>query len=839
MNLFDRWLWIMAWRESRGSRHRLVLFLSSMTVGVALLTTLTSTGDSLEKTVHDEARQLLGADLRIASSRPFTEDQQKVIRQLGGDQANRVSFLSMALFPEQERTRMVMVRVIERGYPLYGSVETDPPEAADSYLDDQQALVDHGLMSGMGLAAEDSIQIGRNRLAIAGAIRRAPREIPIGMIVMPPVYIPAGALDSTLLARGSMAEHDVYVRLHGRTNQEIAELKDSLEATLDLDVDTAEEEQEAWREVLKFFHRFLGLSGFAALVLGGLGVGGAIRAHIDRCLTNIAVLRCLGASSGRTLGVYFVQALILGSLAGLLGCLLGMMIQLGLPRVLEVFLPFSVRFIVSWDGLAIGFGIGLVVTLLFALMPLRDVQRVSPLRALRFVVEPLPRTRFQYVVFVIIALGLAAVAYMQSGSWQTGLAYTAALIVVFGVLTLLAKVLMSAAKRLTRRIRLYSLRQGVANLHRPGNQTTLMMLALGLATFIVMVMLIGEHMVVQRIDTFTGEDRPDMILFDIQADQLSGVHDILEAEALPMIESTPMVNMRIHARGDSTVAAMQHDSVRSNLWAYTREYRNTYRAAITDAEEIVEGEFTGSYRGSGPIPISIEEDFARNALDVALGDTLVFDVQGVQIPTVIGSLRRVDWEQVRANFYVVFPAGVLEEAPQTYIVSTREGTFNRYEQIQAAVVAAYPNVTVLSLDLLLKVFDEVVGRIRSVISFMAYFCLVAGLIVLMAAVMISRSGRIREQALLKTLGAARHQVAAITVFEYTVLGLLSSIVGLVLALAGCWLLARFVFDLAYVVAPVPIILVVSMVVLFTVAVGQLSTWHHYARPTLAVLRTEV
>ena len=839
MNLVNSWLWKMAWRESRGSRRRLVLFLSSMTVGVALLTALTSTGDSLERTIDDEARQLLGADLRISSSRPFTAKQQKVIRQLGGAQANRVSFLSMALFPEQERTRMVMVRAIERDYPLYGSVESDPPEAAGAYIDDRQALVDHGLMSGLGLAAGDSIQIGRNRLAIAGAIRRAPREVPVGMIVMPPVYIPAGALDSTLLSRGTMAEHDVYVRLEDSSYETVAALKDSLETTLDLNVDTAEEEQEAWREVLIFFHRFLGLSGFAALVLGGLGVGGAIRAHVERCLTNIAVLRCIGASSGRTLGVYFAQALIMGSLAGLLGCLLGMMIQLGLPLVLEAFFPFSVRFIVSWSGLAIGFGIGLAVTLLFALMPLRDVQRVSPLRALRFVVEPLPRTKFRYVVFAVIAVGLAAVAYMQSGSWQTSLVYTAALIVVFGVLTLLARVIMLAAKRLTRRIRLYPLRQGLANLHRPGNQTTLMMLALGLATFIVMVMLIGEHIVVQRIDIFTGEDRPDMILFDIQADQLSGVHEILEAEALPMIESTPMVNMRIHARGDSTVAEMQNDSVRSNLWAYTREYRNTYRAAITDAEEIVEGEFTGRYRGSGQIPISIEEDFARNALNVKLGDTLVFDVQGVQIPTTVGSMRRVDWEQVRANFYVVFPAGVLEEAPQTYIVSTREGTSNRYEQIQAAVVAAFPNVTVLSLDLLLQVFDEVVGRIRFVISFMAYFCLVAGLIVLIAAVMISRSGRIREQALLKTLGAARSQVAAITVFEYTVLGLLSSVVGLVLALIAGWLLARFVFEISYVVAPGPIVLVVGIVVLFTVAVGQLSTWRQYARPTLAVLRTEV
>lgn len=829
----------MAWRESRGSRRRLVLFLTSMAVGVAFLTALTSTGDSLERTVDEEARQLLGADLRVSSNQPFTQEEQSEIDAIGGDKISRVSFLSMALFPKQARTRMVMVRAIESGYPLYGSVESDPPGASQTYLDDPRALVDHGLMRGLGLSVGDTIRVGRNALQIAGAIQRAPRETPIGMIIMPPVYIPASALDSTLLSRGTMAEYDVYIGLEANSNQDPAVIKDSLEARLDLNVDTAEEEQEAWREVLQFFHRFLGLSGFAALVLGGLGVGGAIRAHVERCLTNVAVLRCLGTGSYRTLGVYFAQALILGCVAGLLGCLAGLLIQLCLPLVLESFFPFSVPFIVSWSAMAIGFGIGLAVTLMFALMPLRDVQRVSPLRALRFVVEPLPKTRFRYLVMIIITVGLAAVAYMQSGSWQTSLAYTAALIAVFGVLTLLAKGLMLAAKRSAAWVRLYPLRQGLANLHRPGNQTALMMLALGLGTFIVAVLLIGEHMVVQNITALMGDDRPDMVLFDIQADQIDGVHQILEAENLPLIESTPMVNMRIHARGDSTVAAMQEDSTRSGLWAYTREYRNTYRTEITDAEEIVEGEFTGRYDGSDLVPISIEEDFARNALMVALGDTLVFNVQGVLVPTTVGSFRRVDWQQVRANFYVVFPTGVLEGAPQTHIIATRDGTADRYEQIQAAVVAAFPNVTVLSLDLLLEAFDAVVGRIRFVISFMAYFCLVAGLIVLIAAVMISRSGRIREQALLKTLGASRRQIGAITVFEYVILGLISSFTGLILALGAGWLLARYVFALDYVVAPGPIIVIAIVVVAFTLGVGQLSTWRQYGRPTLAVLRTDI
>ena len=752
MSLVNPWIWKMAWRESRGSRRRLVLFLSSMIVGVALLTALTSTGDSLQRLVDDEARQLLGADLRIVTNQPYTEEESQAIADVGGDQVDRVSFLSMALFPEIQRTRMVMVRAMEDGFPLYGTMATDPPEASMAYQNNQEALVDHGLMAGLDLSPGDTIQIGRNRLRVAGAIRRAPGEYPIAMIVMPPVYIPASALDSTLLGRGTMAEYETFIRLDSRSNMRAGEHKDSLRAHFDFQVNTAEEEQDMWREVLLFFHRFLGLSGFAALVLGGLGVGGAIRAHVERCLTNVAVLRCIGTRSNHTLSIYFVQALMLGSLAGLAGCVAGLLLQFSLPAVLETFIPFTVPFMWSWTGIAIGFGIGLAVTLLFALMPLLDVRRVSPLRALRFVVEPLPRTPFRYVVLLLITLGLAGVAFMQSGSLVTSLAYTATLIAVFGILTLLAKGLILTAKKFTGLVRFYPLRQGIANLHRPGNQTTLMMLALGLGAFIVIVLMVGEHMVTQRIGTYMGEERPDMIMFDIQDDQLDWVQEIVEQEGLPVIESTPMVNMRIHALGDLTVAEMQEDSTSENIWAFTREYRNTYREALTDAEEIVAGEFTGQYDGEDFVPISIEEDFATNSLKVDLGDTLVFDVQGVQIPTVVDSFRKVDWEQMRANFYVVFPVGVLEGAPQTYIITTREGASDRYEQVQAAVVSAFPNVTVLSLDLILAAVDDVVGRIRFVISFMVYFCLAAGLLVLIAAVMISRSGRIREQALLKTLG---------------------------------------------------------------------------------------
>ncbi len=835
--LIDRWVWQMAWRESRGSRRRLILFLSSMIVGVALLTALTSIADSLRKTVDDEARTLLGADMRLESNRQFADSTEAFIDSLGGEQVRRTSFMSMVVFPKQMRTRMAMVRGTEPGFPFYGVLETDPPEAAARYLESQSALVDRGFMDNFGLSLGDSVQVGQQHYSIAGAILKAPRETAISMLIMPPVYVPLADLDTTLLRQGALAQYEIFFKFEPDTDLET--LKESVlsrarEHRVRLSI--PDDELEFWGTVLSLFTRFFGLAGFAALVLGGLGVGGAINAHVQRCLDNVALLRCLGTGSDRTLQVYFAQALALGVVAGTLGCVAGMLIQLLLPLALADFLPFSIRFNVSWYGMAMGFCIGLCVTLLFAILPLLDVRRVSPLRALRSIVEPLPPSRLRYVIFLVVLTGLVAVAYTQSGSIWVSFSYAFALVFVFGIVALQAQGLIMVARLAAVRARPYPLRQALANLHRPGNQTLLMMVALGLGTFLVTVLLIGEHITIGRIDALGGEGLPNAIMFDIQRDQLDGIKEVLEENDEPIFEMPALVSMRIHSRNGKTVAEMEADTSEHVTWAYRREYRSTYRDRLTSAEEVVEGEFEGEYEGEGPVPISVDADFARNELRVGIGDTLVFNVQGSLVTTRVSSLREIKWDQMRSNFYVVFPTGVLEQAPQTYIITTRQGNPENTDKLQAAIVAKYPNVTVVSLGAILEVVNQIVDRIAFAIRFMAYFCLMAGLLVLAASVMISRLQRINENALLKTLGASRRQVIAINVIEYVILGLLSSATGLILSLGAAWPLAKFVFRQSYVIDLWQVLAVVAAVTVITVGVGLLSSRRMYARPTLEVLR---
>jgi len=513
------------------------------------------------------------------------------------------------------------------------------------------------------------------------------------------------------------------------------------------------------------------------------------------------------------------------------------------------FLPIDVDFGLSWTALTIGFGVGLGVTLLFALLPLLTVRKISPLRALRsaYEEEHPRRDPFRWMIYGLIAVGLIVFAVVQAQDVGVGLAYAAVIVVVFGLLALVAKAMMVVARKFLPSSWAYPWRQGLANLYRPNNQTLVLMLALGLGTFLIMTLVLVEQSLLAQIQVAGGEGRPDLILFDIQPDQVEGVAEIVREQDLPVIDQAPIVTMRIESIKGRTIEEMRADSTTRITWALRREYRSTYRGHLIDSEKIVEGSFTGAVGlaqgfvsdDSGVPPISIEQDLAEEWLDVALGDTIVWDVQGVLIPTVVGSLRQIDWRRMQSNFYIVFPAGVIEDAPQIHVMMTRTETDEATARLQAAMVQAYPNVSSISLSLILKVFDEIFNRINFVIRFMALFSVLTGLLVLAGAVMVSRYQRIEESVLLKTLGASQAQVFKIMLIEYAFLGILATTTGLVLAYAASWALAAFVFKTSFVAAPLSFLAALLLVTGLTVGIGLFNSRGIYARPPLEVLRAEV
>ena len=838
----------MAWRDSRGSRRRLLLYLSAMVLGVAALVAIGSFGDNLSAAVDAEARTLLGADLSFESRQPFSEKAEALIDSVGGDQSRRISFSSMAYFPKSGGTRLATVRGIEGEYPYYGAVETEPAAAARDYRAEGGALVDNTLMEQFGAAVGDSVRVGRRRYRIAGRLLQTPRESALVSLVSPRIYVPMAQLDTTLLAQGSRAEYEVYFKFAGdRDVQALLEKEAPRLRALDLRTTTVAEASEDWSRGLTNLYRFLNLVGFVALLLGSLGVASAVHVYVKKRIETVAVLRCLGAKAGLTFRIYLVQAAVMGLVGAALGCALGVALQFLIPRVLADFLPVPVNVFLSWPSLALGLGIGVGVTLLFALLPLLGVRRVSPLLALRssFVEnEGAQRDPLRWLVYTLLAAGITVFALAQAPFWEVGLGYAAGLFAVFGALALVAKAIVWATRRFAPASWSYPWRQGLANLHRPGNQTAVLMLSLGLGTFLILSMVLVQRTLLDQIELSSdGENQPNLVLFDVQPDQRAGLAQLVRAQGRPVLDEVPLVTMRLESVQGRSVDAMRADSSDALTWAHRREYRSTYRDHLIDSEEIVDGEFTGADQSAAaetgqPVPVSVEQDIAGE-LGVGVGDTLTFDVQGVPIRATVGSLRRVDWQRVQTNFFVVFPPGVLDDAPQTYVLLSRAATDAQSAQLQSAVVEQYPNVSAIDLSLVLSVFQALFGRISFVIRFMALFSIGTGLIVLAGAVVVSRAQRVEESVLLKTLGASRRQVFRIMLIEYLFLGLFAALTGLVLAVAASWALAFFVFDAPFAFAPGALLAALLAVPALTIVIGLFNSRGLYARPPLEVLRAEV
>ena len=831
----------MAWRDSRGSRRQLALFLSSMIVGVAALVAISSFGSNLRKVVDDESRTLLGADLVFESGRPFGGAVEAAIDSIGGAQSRLISFPSMAWFPVGKQSRLMTVRAVEGVFPFYGEIETTPAGAADTWLADGGALVDATVMRLFGVQPGDSVRIGRYFYPVAGRIDRMPSENQMMSFFSPRVYVPAARLDSTLLSRGSQADYELAFRFDdGRDVEALVENIALFLREEEVRYDTVAEIRESWDEGLTNLYRFLSVIAFAAVLLGGIGVAGAIHVYVRRRFATIAVLRCLGAGTLQTFSVYALQTITMGLASSVIGAALGIGVQMLVPVALSDFLPVDVPFMVSWGSIGAGMALGVGVTAAFALFPLVSIRRISPLLTLRSTVETREaslKDPLWWVVFGIVAAGITAFSIGNAPSPGIGLGYTAGLAAVLGSLLITAKGIIWATRRFFPSRWSYIWRQGLANLFRPNNQTNTLILSLGLGVFIIGTLFGIQRTLLAQLEVSEARQSPNIVLFNIQPDEIDPVTQIVRDKELPVPDSVPIVTMRLASVNGRTVDEMRADSTAT--WAHQREYRVTYRDYLTESEKVVEGAFIGKADPDDPVaPVSLDQDVARN-LDVGIGDTLTFNVQGQLIPVRVASLREVEWRRMGANFFVVFPVGVLEDAPGFYVLLSRTETGEEASGLQRAVLGDYPSVSVIDLSLVLSTFDTIFSRISFVVRFMASFSILTGVIVLIGAVVVSRVQRRRESVLLKTLGASQSEVLQIMAVEYLFLGFFAALTGLALSFASVWAFSAFVFDTSFRPDIVATLVLLGAVPFLTVAIGLVNSRSVYRRSPLDVLRTDV
>ena len=864
-----RWILAMAWRESRAAPRRLVLMVAAVAIGVGALVAINGFADNLRVSVQAQARELLGGDLGISSRDTLTPAGAALIKVLqgGGDSTKAASgqvshvteFAGMAYVPRTSGARLVQVAAIQGGWPFYGEVRTEPAGLWDSLQTGRFVIVDPALLTALDAHPGDTLSLGETRFVILASVTRLPGDVGVRGAFAPRIFIPARFLGETkLLTFGARASYDAYIKLADPAGAEALTTRFRPELrTAKLRVRTVADDEQNVNRTLTSMTRYLGLVALIALLLGGIGVAAATHEFINRKLETVAVLRCLGATAPQVFGVYLTQALGVGLLGSATGAALGVGLQLALPHVLTGLLPVDVAVTMSPVAILLGVAVGLWTSFVFALRPLLSVRRVSPLVALRRDFDDAVRRQrdpLRWLAWGFLAVSVVGLAFLQVRQLFPALAFSGGIAAALGTLAVAAFLLVRGVRRWFPSRLPYLWRQGLANLYRPANQTVVVVLALGFGAFLLGTLYMVQYSLVQQFSVDAAPDRPNLILFDIQPDQRPGVDSILHAIGAPPVMPTPIVPMRIASVKGVPVARLTTEAPadttppepgqrrrgeRSNAWAFRREYRSTYRADKTSSEVIIKGSWTSAApeRPGAPAPISVETDLAGE-LGVTVGDTIVWDVQGTPVTSVVANLRTVNWARFEPNFFVVFPPGPLDRAPQTWVTLARIDSAAMRGAAQRKIAERYPNVSTIDLAVVQQGIDDVLRRVTLGVRFTALFSLAAGALVLIGAVGGTRRQRIREGVLLKTLGATRRQVMRIALAEYVSLGLLSAVASLGLATIAGWAMVDRWFEMTFRFPALGILSFGVLIVALTVAVGLWTGREVFARTPLEILRAE-
>jgi len=834
------WLFKMAWRDGKASTRKLSLFMASIVLGIAAVVSIQSFGENLKSNIALQSKSLMGADFKIDSDKEPNDRVLAIIDSLGGADAREIAFPSMAAFPETGATKFVQIRGIEGGFPFYGELETEPVEAAIQYQSRGAALVDATVMLQLGIKPGDSIKIGDITIPVAGSLIAVPGSTAIFSSVAPPVIIPFRLIEETnLVQTGSRIGYEFYFN---KPNANLEALDKDVEPLLELndaDLDTHTSTSERMGRRYENFGKFLNLVAFIALLLGCVGIASAINIYIKDKLRAVAVLKCLGATRRQTFKIYLIQIAAIGLLGGIIGTAVGLLLQQLFPLFLGDLLPVDVKMSFAPRIIFMGLLLGLTMSVLFALYPLMGTLYVSPLQALRVQTEGKSKSgKAGILVLMGIFMFILLFSYWLLEDWRYSFAFVAGIIITFSILAGVAKMFMESIKKFFPTSWSFPARQSLLNLFRPQNQTLTLVLAIGVGSFLISTLYFTKDVLLDQATFESQAGSPNLIMLDIQNTQQEEVLNTMRENDFPVMDDIPIVTMRVHSIKGRSVNQIKEDTTqRINRWILNHEFRVTYRDSIVASETLEQGEWIPEVSNTTLVPISISDNFAEDA-HVSIGDKLTFNVQGVLLNTVVGSIRTVDWSRMQMNFSIVFPKGVLDDAPQFRVVTTNVPDEVSSARLQQQMVRDFPNVTIIDLRQVLTVIEGLLDKISWLINFMAFFSILTGIIVLLGAVRTSKFQRIKESVLLRTIGARSSQILKILAMEYMFLGILGALSGILLSLLSSQLLAWQVFETPFVPSLFPFLVLFPGITLLVMFIGLINSISVIKSPPLEVLRKE-
>jgi putative ABC transport system permease protein len=846
----------MAWREMRASWHRLVLFFLCIAIGVGSIVGLRSLTQNLKVSVTNEVRSFYGADVRTWQTQPWPAEARTVHERLSGSplvvaQTEILETQTMARSGEDAFAlpTMIQVRAVQERFPLYGAVKLagGAPYSHD-LLKGHGVLVQPGLLNQMNLKVGDEINIGQLAFTIRGVMDFLPaNEMQFGPIQRVLIDYP----DAEAAGLTSFGSRVFYTRLfrtaEGKDEALIEELKRQYRELrqagkpLPLSLGSFRFQQNFMTESLKNIEGFLGNVGLAILILGGIGIASVTRVFVQQKMKTIAILKCLGGENRQVLSAYVAQVFALSLVGSLLGLVLAFVITHLAARYAVGRLPVPLVPGLAWLATLQGIAIGVLVTMLFALPPLLEIRQVKPVLVLRQ--DTAARRRFdrmRLAAVLLALLGLFGLTVWQSSSQRQAWIFLGFLVGTTVALNLVGVALMYGLRRL-RRLPSFALRQGVGSLYRPGNQTKVILFAVGVGALFVIGIRLQQAIVEREFNFELSAAAADIYVIDVQSDQRAAA-----AETLARLSgNTPLLVPTVQGRISGIrydPANLNHDLPENELrrrlgW----ERRFSYRPNLEPNEKIIAGKFWEPTSSAEP-EISFEERYAQE-LQLGIGDKLFFDVLGQRIEAKVTSIRHLERENTPSSFLtrfrILFRPGVLESAPQTFIGAVKGPSPGAQRgQLQREFVEKFPNITLVDAFETIAELRKRLGEVSFVVSFVGGFVFLCGVLILAGSVAMTKYQRLYEAAILKTLGAEKKLIVGITLIEYGVLGLLAGIIGSSAAIGLTWALSKTNFNAPWRFVPSVNLIGVAVTMLLVVAVGVLSSWDMMMKKPLGILRNE-
>lgn len=831
--------WRLARRELRGGVGGFRIFLLCLAMGVAAVAAIGSIGAALKGSMRDDARIILGGDFDLRlNHRPASAAQQAWLRGQG-----RVSHVSQmrSMARTGDAHALVEVKAVDGAYPLFGAVALTPDMALDEALARRGgawgAAVEAALLARLNIDIGDTIRLGDARFRVVATIAREPDRAARGLTFGLRILVSHAALKASgLVQPGSLIRHHYRIALPAGVNAK------TWRAVLDTTYPKA-----GWRvrdtgnaapglgRIVDRITVFLAVVGLTALLVGGVGIGNAVRAFLQARAGTIATLKCLGAPGRIVFAVYTMQIMVLAAVGIAAGVSLGGLAPLAIGALFGGRLPIDPQFGVYPLPLALAALFGFLVTAVFSYWPLARARAISAATLFRDPVAPdshWPGWR-DGAILTGLALLLGLLVVVSAEDRRLALYFVAGTAVALIAFRLAAGAIAALSRRAPR-ARNTHLRHAIANLHRPGAPTATIATSLGMGLAVLIAVALVEGNLSRYVGSVLPDSAPSLYFIDIQPDQVAAFDRLLAATpGIRDIRRVPMLRGRIVAIAGTPVAELTVPA--HYAWVLRGDRGLTWmRAPPKAGGAVVEGEWwPPDY--AGPPLLSFDVAAAR-ALGIAVGDTVTLNVLGRRIETRVANLRRIDWNSLAINFVMILAPGVLDGAPQTHIATVRADDVAAEAAVERAVIDAFANISAIRVREILNRLRETIGHLASAVRVVSAVVIAAGILVLAGAIAASRKQRVYDAVMLKVLGATRRDVLRVFVIEFGVLGVVTVAIASAIGTVSAWAIVTQLMHADWVFMPATVALTALACLAATVAIGAAGTWSALGQKAAPLLR---